>query len=304
MRAARLHGVGDLRVVDEPAPAVPAAPAVPSATARVVLHPLSQRDIRLTGGFWAQRQALNRSTVIELGYERLEAAGNLDNLRVAGGTIQAPVRGPIFMDSDVYKWLEAAAWEYGREPDPLLLSRIREVTAIVTSAQAADGYLDSVQQVRCEGRRYNDLPHSHEHYCAGHLIQAAVAQARCTPDRTLLDVATRLADHLATNFGPGRNVEVDGHPVVETALVELFRQTGRGDYRDLAAWFVEARGHGSMQRQGEMPTYFSDRLPVRAAATVEGHAVRAVYLRAGAADVAAETADNGLHDALVGSGRR
>jgi DUF1680 family protein len=242
---------------------------------------------------------VNRSASLALGYERLRSAGNLDNLRIAAGDPSGDVRGPVFMDSDVYKWLEAAAWEYGREPDPVLLGRIREVSAVVASAQAGDGYLDSVQQVRFNGKRYTDLPHSHEHYCAGHLFQAAVAQARCTPDRTLLQTATRLADHLVATFGPGRNEEVDGHPIVETALVELYRETGRQDYLDLAGWFLEARGRGSMARHGQAPTYFCDRVPVREATSVEGHAVRAVYLRAGAADVAAETGDADLQAALT-----
>ena len=101
-----------------------AAPAVPSPQARVALRPLTQQDVRITGGFWAGRQAVNRSVSLELGYERLRSAGNLDNLRVAAGDSSGQVRGPVFMDSDVYKWLEAAAWEYSREPDPLLLKRI------------------------------------------------------------------------------------------------------------------------------------------------------------------------------------
>ena len=97
---------------------------------------------------------------------------------------------------------------------------------------------------------------------------------------------------------PGRNEEVDGHPIVESGLAELFRETGCQDYLDLAAWFVEARGHGSMERHGEAPTYFCDRLPVREASSVEGHAVRAVYLRMGAADVAIESHDTDLLTAL------
>lgn len=229
---------------DPRSPAGGAAAAVPGVGAAVALRPLGQGEVRITGGFWADRQAANREAVVSVGYERLVAAGNLDNLRIAAGTLIGGVRGPIFMDSDVYKWLEAAAWEYGREPDPQLLARIREVTAVVAEAQADDGYLDSVQQVRFDGERYTHLPTSHEHYCAGHLFQAAVAQARCTPDRALLDVATRLADHLVATFGPGLIEEVDGHPIVETGLVELFRETGRTAYLELARWFVEARGHG------------------------------------------------------------
>ncbi|GAA4988028.1 glycoside hydrolase family 127 protein [Kineococcus glutinatus] len=277
--------------------AVP-APAAPTAGAAVRLRPVPLGAARTTGGFWAERQRANRSRAVRTGYERLGSAGNLQNLRIAAGTATGEVRGPVFMDSDVHKWLEAAAWEYGREPSEELLGRIREVTALVAAAQAPDGYLDSVVQVRDGGERYRDLPWSHEHYCAGHLFQAAVAQSRCTGETALLDVAVRLADHLVATFGPGGREEVDGHPIVEMGLVELYRETGERRYLDLARWFVDARGRGTTARGGD-PTYFSDRVPVREATTAEGHAVRAVYLAAGAADVAAEDGDAELLAALV-----
>jgi len=252
----------------------------------------------VTGGFWADRQRANRETAIPSGQERLESAGNLDNLRIAAGTATGEARGPIFMDSDVYKWLEAAAWEYGRQPSGELLQAQRAVTEIVAAAQQPDGYLDSVVQIEGKGR-YRDLPWSHEHYCAGHLFQAAVAQVRCTGDRGLLDVAIRLANHLVETFGEDRRHDVDGHPVVEMGLVELYRETGNRSYLELARYFVEARGHGLMESYGKEPTYFSDRVPVREQTTVEGHAVRAVYLAAGAADVAVELEDAELLKALT-----
>ncbi|WP_432574392.1 glycoside hydrolase family 127 protein [Kineococcus sp. SYSU DK005] len=275
------------------------APAAPTAEAAVALRPVPSGASRITGGFWRERQEANRRQAIRTGYEKLQSAGNLQNLRIAAGTATGEVRGPIFMDSDVYKWLEAAGWEHGREPDEELLGWIREITEVVAAAQAPDGYLDSVQQVRGGGARYVDLPWSHEHYCAGHLFQAAVAIHRGTGETGLLDVAVKLADHLVATFGPGRTEDVDGHPVVEMGLVELYRETGNRDYLDLALWFVDARGHGIVERHGKEPTYFSDRVPVREATSPEGHAVRAVYLTAGAADVAAETADADLLAALA-----
>ncbi|WP_432548759.1 glycoside hydrolase family 127 protein [Kineococcus sp. SYSU DK004] len=275
------------------------APAAPTPGAAVALRPVPTGAARITGGFWSARQAANRRQALRTGYEKLQSAGNLRNLRIAAGTEDGEVRGPIFMDSDVYKWLEAAGWEHGREADAELLGWIREVTATVAAAQAADGYLDSVQQVRGGGERYVDLPWSHEHYCAGHLFQAAVAVVRGTGDTGLLDVAVKLADHLVATFGPGKVEDVDGHPVVEMALVELYRETGNREYLELARWFVDARGHGIIERHGKQPTYFSDRVPVREQTTVEGHSVRAVYLTAGAADVAAETGDAELLAALV-----
>jgi DUF1680 family protein len=275
----------------------PAGPVVPTTTAACRLRPVPGGNARITGGFWAERQRANREAGISSGRDRLESAGNLDNLRIAAGKMQGDARGPIFMDSDVYKWLEAAAWEYARNPAEELLREQRDVTAVVAQAQQPDGYLSSVVQIRNDGR-YKDLAWSHEHYCAGHLMQAAVAQARCTGDRDLLDVAVRFADHLVETFGEDRRHDVDGHPEVEMALVELFRETGNRAYLELARYFVDARGHGLMEKYGKEPTYFSDRVPVREQTSVEGHAVRAVYLAAGAADVAAELGDKELLDAL------
>ncbi|WIJ44527.1 glycoside hydrolase family 127 protein [Curtobacterium citreum] len=268
-----------------------ATPVLPTAGAHLALRPLPTGDARITGGFWALRQDRNGRDAIRSGYDRLDAAGNFRNLRIAAGDEQGEAVGPVFMDSDVTKWLEAVAWEYGRAPAEDLLALQREVTALYARAQAADGYVDSVQQVRGKGERYVDLKWSHELYCAGHLYQAAVAQHRATGDTGLLEVAVKNADHLVRTFGDGKTVDIDGHPVVEMGLVELYRETGTRAYLDLAHWFVDARGHGIIERAGGEPTYFSDRVPAREATTVEGHAVRAVYLAAGAVDVAIETGD-------------
>jgi DUF1680 family protein len=275
-----------------------AGAVAPTSEATCRLRPVPLGAVTIAGGLWAARRQVNGEVAVPNGHERLTAAGNLDNLRIAAGTKTGDVRGPVFMDSDVYKWLEAAAWEYAREPSQELLDAQREVTALVAAAQQPDGYLDSVVQAREGGRRYRDLVMSHEHYCAGHLFQAAVAQVRCTGDRALLDVAVRLADHLVATFGPDRNRDLDGHPEVEMSLVELYRETGTRDYLELARYFVDARGRGTMAGHGFEPAYYSDRVPVREQTTVEGHAVRAVYLAAGAADVAAELGDAELVQAL------
>ncbi|MFG1621146.1 glycoside hydrolase family 127 protein [Kribbella sp. NPDC049227] len=271
----------------------------PAAGTRGRWRPVGLADAKITGGFWSPRQQRNGDSAIPSGQDQLEKAGNLQNLRLAAGIGEGEAIGPVFADSDVYKWLEAAAWEYGRNPSEELLQRQRDLTAIVAAAQREDGYLDSVVQLRYgdEGR-YKQLVWSHEHYCAGHLIQAAVAQVRCTGDRELLEVAIKLADHLVATFGDGKTVDVDGHPVIEMALVELYRETGTTAYLDLARWFVDARGHGIIRNHGHEPAYFSDRVPVREATTVEGHSVRAVYLAAGATDVAVETGDTELLESL------
>jgi hypothetical protein len=274
-------------------------PAEPSGDARVLLRPLAVGQVTIDAGLWRRTADVNRSAAIPEGLEQLEKAGNLRNLEIAAGQAEGEAIGPIFADSDVYKWLEAAAWEYARESDQQLLNDQLRITALLAAAQADDGYLDTVPMLR-NVPRYSDLPWSHELYCAGHLFQAAVAQSRGTGRRELLDVAVRLADHLVATFGDGEGKlrEVDGHPVVEMGLVELYRETGTRAYLDLARWFVEARGTGIIEAHGHAPTYYSDRVPVREATTVEGHAVRAVYLGAGAADVAIETGDAELLAAL------
>jgi DUF1680 family protein len=268
---------------------------VPGPAAAVALRPLPLAGSRVTGAFWARRVAANRAA-IPVGYEQLGEAGNLGNLRIAAGEATGDAAGGSFRDSDVYKWLEAAAWEHAREPDADLLRRLRELTRTIAAAQRDDGYLNSAIQVRGE-ERYARLWMSHELYCAGHLFQAAVAAARATGDTDLLGVATRFADQLAGTFGPDRRPELDGHPVVETALVELYRQTGVRRHLELARYFVDARGYGRATKPGFDPSpygdpaHYADRVPVRDADTVEGHAVRAVYLAAGATDVAIETGD-------------
>ena len=277
---------------------VPAGPVAPTGAAACRLRPVPLGAVEITGGLWAARRRVSGEGAVPRGRERLESAGNLDNLRIAAGAMVGEPRGPVFMDSDVYKWLEAAAWEYVREPSPELLDAQREITGIVAAAQQPDGYLNSVVQLRDGGQRYRDLVMGHEHYCAGHLFQAAVAQVRCTGDRGLLEVAVRLADHLVATFGHARNPGLDGHPEVEMGLVELYRETGQRSYLELAHHFVDARGRGRMEGHGFGPTYYCDRVPVREQSTVEGHAVRAVYLGAGAADVAIELGDTELLQAL------
>ncbi|MDQ1651878.1 MAG: uncharacterized protein QOI35_1078 [Cryptosporangiaceae bacterium] len=277
---------------------VSAGPVTPTPEAACRLRPVPLGAVTITGGLWQARLQVNGEAAVPFGRERLESAGNLENLRIAAGTKKGEARGPVFMDSDVYKWLEAAAWEYARQPSRDLLDAQRDITAIVAAAQEPDGYLDSVVQIREGGERYRDLVMSHEHYCAGHLFQAAVAQVRCTGERGLLDVAVRLADHLVATFGDGRRPELDGHPEVEMGLVELHRETGNRDYLELARYFVDARGRGTLTGHGFEPAYYCDRVPIRDQVTVEGHAVRAVYLAAGAADVAIERHDAGLLQAL------
>lgn len=272
-------------------------PAQPTAKAWSAFRPVAPGEVRIAGGLWANRADRNRSAAIPTGLKQLREVKNLLNLEIAAGRATGEPAGPIFADSDVYKWIEGAAWEYGRQPDDELLADILNIVDLLADAQQPDGYLNSVVPAR-DGGRYVDLPWHHELYCYGHLIQAAVALRRAAGRQELLDIAIKIADHLAATFGPDLRHDVDGHPVIEMALAELYRETGEQRYLDLAQYFVEARGTGLIAGYGLAPAYFSDRVRVREQTTVEGHAVRAVYLAAGATDVAVETHDQELLDAL------
>jgi DUF1680 family protein len=266
---------------------------------RAALRPLD--GARIDGGFWARRQRANRAVSLPDGAEQLERAGNLHNLRLAAGTATGDYRGELpFLDSDVYKWLEAAGWEQGRSPDEDLARSARAVIEAVAAAQRDDGYLDSFYQVVRPDREFVELAWGHELYCAGHLIQAAVGYVRATGERRLLDVARRLADHLDGVFGPGRDEGACGHPEVETALVELYRETGEARYLELARFFVDRRGTGLFGKEGiGGAAYFQDHVRVAEAREVAGHAVRQLYLNAGVTDLVLETGDEPLRAAML-----
>ncbi|MEO3753119.1 beta-L-arabinofuranosidase domain-containing protein [Streptomyces sp. B6B3] len=285
-------------------------PVVPSPDAHPTLRPHSPTRAELTGGPWLRWQRVNREVSLPLALGWLEKAGNLNNLRIAAGEAEGSFRGPVYMDSDVHKVLESVAWElqHGRHADSATPAERAELTDFVDRtarllerAQADDGYLDSAYQVAQPDARYTKLVDSHEHYCAGHLMQAAVAAQRggVDPDGRLLAVARRFADHLAEVFLPDPGPGLDGHPEVETALVELYRVTGEARYLELATAFVERRGRGLVGDHKRGERHRQDHLPVREAPTVTGHAVRGLYLEAGIVDVAVETGDASLLAASV-----
>jgi DUF1680 family protein len=276
-----------------------AGPVDTGRSTRAAWRTLGSRAVTIEGGLWAARQATNRQLALPHGLRMLEAAGNLDNLRIAAGRSTGRYRGPVFMDSDVYKWLEAAAYEVARVPGDALRSTIDTTIELVGAAQGADGYLNSHYQVAEPGRRWTDFAQGHELYCAGHLFQAAVAHRRATGDDGLLRIARRFAECIDAVFGPGRRAATPGHPEIEMGLVELYRETGERRYLDLARFFVDQRGRGLLgPGRFNSSAYYQDRVPVREASEVEGHAVRATYLATGVADLYLETGDPALLAAL------
>jgi DUF1680 family protein len=269
-----------------------------------VWRPLGAGEIQLTGGIWQQKQRLNTEVILghcESWMERIGWTGNFD--RAAAGTIGAGEPGAghagiEFVDSEIYKLLEAMAWDLGRAHSPSLEDRYHALAARVAAAQEKDGYLHTSFGRPGQPPRYSNLELGHELYCFGHLIQAAVARLRTGHDDLLPQVARRLADHVYDEFGPAGRVAVCGHPEIEMALAELFRATGERRYLELARLFVERRGTGTLGPHPFGRQYFQDDMPVRAATILRGHAVRALYLASGALDVAAETGDRALAQAV------
>jgi DUF1680 family protein len=276
-------------------------PVAPASTGRQRLAPLPYGAAALASdGLLGSWQALNRSATIDHCLSRLESSGNLDNLRrVRAARDDGGFQGLWFADSDIYKVLEAIGWETGRAGDAGWSTVVDETVALLRDVQEDDGYLNSWIQGVHPDRRWRDLVQSHELYCAGHLIQGAVAMARGAGRDDLLEVARRFADLAVERFGaedgePG----LDGHPEIETALVELYRHTGDDRYLALASSMVERRGHGLLGPGMFGPHYLQDHLPVREATEPVGHAVRQLYLAAGVTDVYLETGDASLLEAM------
>jgi DUF1680 family protein len=271
-------------------------PVQPSVS---VWRPLGAGEIKATGGIWAQKQRLNADAILrhcESWMERTGWAGNFD--RAAAGRIDDAHAGIEFVDSEVYKLLEAMAWELGRAYSADLERRYCALVDRVAAAQEPDGYLHTSFGRPGQPPRYSDLESGHELYCFGHLFQAAVARLRTGHDDRLPQVARRLADHVYDQFGPSGRVAVCGHPEIEMALTELARATGEQRYLELARLLVERRGTGTLAAHPWGQDYFQDDVPVRAATTLRGHAVRALYLASGALDVATETGDDELSAAV------
>ena len=236
-------------------------------------RPAAGLEVELADGFWSPRQAQLREHTLEVQLNRLEEQGVVDNFRRLAGAADptaVPRRAMHFCDSDLYKWLEAAVLA-GR------LDLAEPVVDLVEAVQAPDGYVHTHYGVDGMPARYSDLDFGHEHYCFGHLFEAAVAHHSVTGSTRLLDVATRLADHLVATFGPGRDERTDAHPEVELALCRLAAATGNARYVDHAAWALE---HRLAAAGSSLEAY-----------ALSGHAVRALYLSSGIAEVALATGD-------------
>lgn len=257
--------------------------------------------VELTGGLLADWQRRNREATVPHAIAELRKAGNLENLRRLADPSIGAYRGRYpFLDTDLYKTLEGLAYEIGRDDAPAGTREFfDEVVGLLEQAQAEDGYLNSFFQDPDQPKQpWSDLGWGHELYNLGHLIQAAVTANRQLGDGRLLTIAGRFADLVVRKYGKDGEEVVDGHPEVEMALVELYRETGTEAYLTQAQLFVDRRGQGKLKHTIFPAEYFQDNAPFRELPSVTGHAVRMAYLAAGAADVHLETGDPTLLAAL------
>ena len=269
--------------------------------------PVPHASVTIDDCFWRPRQEINRTVTLPAQYEHCRETGRLEALRL--NWTPGDPEPHKFWDSDLAKWLEAASYVLARHPDDPLREAVEETVRLFEQAQQPDGYLNSHFQNVEPGNRWTNLRDHHELYCAGHLMEAAVAHAQATGERHFLDAVCRYADHIAARFGPGPEQVpgVPGHEEIELALVRLYRATGRRAYLQQARFFVDQRGRTpkyfrkEAEARGEAPdhtrrhlSYWQAHKPVREQEKAVGHAVRAAYLYTGMADVAAETGDTSL----------
>ena len=258
-------------------------------------------DVKIDDLFWNSILQRHRETTLDVCIDQIEQqTGRIRNFDAVanGGSVHS---GIYFDDSDVYKALEGMAYSLCLYPDSRLEQKCDEWIDKIARAQRPDGYLNTYYTITGLQNRWTDMD-MHEMYCAGHLIEGAVAYYQATGKRKLLDVAIRLADHILTEFGPGKRHWVPGHEEIELALVKLYKQTGDKRYLDGAKWLLEERGHGygrnSDDRQWDK-VYHQDDMPVKDMHDIGGHAVRAMYLYCGMADVAACTQSKDYINALT-----
>lgn len=252
-------------------------------------------EVTITDNFWRPRIDKVATVTIPVCMDQTEVkTPRIRNFeKVARGKGEKH-EGIFYDDSDVYKALEAIAYSLKNKPNPEIEKRADGWIDKIAAAQQPDGYLNTFYTLGDMSKRWTDMS-MHEDYNGGHLIEAAVAYYDATGKRKLLDVAIRFADHFDSVFGPGKRHWVTGHQELELALVKLFRVTGEKRYLKLADWLLEERGHklafGYTWTDWKDTAYAQDVIPVKQQSEITGHAVRAMYLYTGAADVAAQTND-------------
>lgn len=280
-------------------------------------------DVQIADEFWSPRRETVRARTIPHQERRLREGGQFEALLLKPRSHDDDDRErfPIFWESDVAKWIEAASYVLASEEDPELDAAVDEAIALLAGAQQPDGYLNNYFTAVKPGKRFTDLRDAHELYCAGHLIEAGVAHYEATGKTSLLDIVRRYVDLIWLEFSPGGPCEggYDGHQEIELALVKAYRATGERRYLELAVLLTENRGKAPFyfdaeaERRGD-PGYFGGKgaivrssqrdreynqshAPVREQTAAVGHSVRAMYQYSAMADLALELDDAGLREA-------
>ncbi len=284
------------------------------------LRGLPLRNVKIDDRFWNHYVPLVETTILPFMWELIndrvpgaEKSWCIHNFKVAAGELIGTHHGMVFQDTDLAKWLEAAAYSLAKHPDPELEKRADYAIDLIGKAQCDDGYLVTYYIITGE-ERWSDLMEGHELYTAGHMIEAAVAYYEATGKRKFLDIVCRFADCIDRQFGsaPGKMHGYPGHPEIELALIRLAKVTGEERYLRLAEYFIRERGKQptifDLQEARKSGKYIfpefkdfdldymqADR-PLSEQREAEGHAVRAGYLYSGMADLAAETEDEALFE--------
>ena len=268
------------------------------ATPMAKMHSVPVRAVRMGPGFWTERMRTNREKSLPSLLEQLEAHGIVDNFRRLSGAKKVDRRGPLYTDSDLYKWMEAAAFVLQSGDDPQLRATVDRLTAEIAAAQEPSGYLNTWYVEERRAKRFTEMQRGHELYCLGHLLQAGVAWYRATGKRNLLDIGVRFADYLVAEFGPAKRPALTGHPELEMAMVELYRTTGNRRYLDFAGYLLSGVERERLKLRDNDVRYMFSGKPFTSRTQFEGHAVRAMYAASGAADYQAETGDPAYAETL------
>ncbi|QKJ30149.1 glycoside hydrolase family 127 protein [Mucilaginibacter mali] len=267
------------------------------------VQPVPFTSVKLADKFWSPRIETNRTVTIPASFERCVSTGRVKNFEMAAAKSGKFCTTYPFDDTDIYKTIEGGSYSLAEHPDKKLDAYMDSLITIVGKAQEPDGYLytartiDPLHPHSWSGteRWVNEANMSHELYNSGHMFEAAAAHYMATGKRNFLNIALKNADLLVATFGPGKRGVAPGHEIVEMGLVRLYRITGKTDYLNLAKFFIDQRGKKAYNKKSknvwENGTYFQDDKPVVDQDEAEGHAVRAMYLYAGMADVAALTGD-------------
>ena len=279
--------------------------ATATATAQEYpITPVPFTSVKVTDNFWGQRLKASREVTIPLAFSKCEETGRYKNFVMAAHpSADNDVSGLSFDDTDVYKTIEGAGYSLQTHPDKKLEQYIDSVLVIVAAAQEPDGYLNTFRTRNPEhphewmgSKRWEKVEElSHEFYNLGHMVEGAVAYYQATGKRNFLDIAIKYADCVAREIGngPGQQVKVPGHQIAEMALAKLYLVTHDKKYLDLAEFFLENRGKTELKRE-----YSQSHKPVLEQDEAVGHAVRALYMYSGMADVAALTGDRAYIDAI------